>query len=114
MLAMRPDAEDPSKQEPYLHDRDTLGHWAGKQISAGTLQAYQAKNNNSSLDGLPGLRAARKDKGERMWYRDTMVRVRRRKGPWQMVVVAFLSALTTVLLMQTLGLTTFQMSLLQI
>ena len=113
MLATRPDSKDPSKQEPYLHDRDTLGHWAGKQISAGTLHEYQAKNNNSSLDGLPGLRAARKDKGERMWYRDMKVKLRRPDGPWQTVFVTLLSALTTILCMQTLGLTTFQIPLLQ-
>jgi hypothetical protein len=109
MLAMRPDPKDPLKQEPYLHDRDTLGHWAGKQISAGTLQSYQAKNNNSSLDGLPGLRAARKDTGERMWYRDMQVKLRRNgNGPWQMMLVALLSALATLLGMQILGLTTVQ------
>ena len=114
MLALRPDPNDPSKQEPYLHDRNTLGHWAGKQVSAGTLQQYQAKNNNSSLDGLPGLRAARKDKGERMWYRDMRVRLRRKSGPWQTAVAAFLSALATVLLMHILGLTTFQIPLLRL
>jgi hypothetical protein len=108
---MRPDSKDSAKQEPYFHDRETLGHWAGKQISAGTLQEYQAKNNNSSLDGLPGLRAARKDKGERMWYRDVQVKIRRMNGPWQMVVVALLSALITILSMQVLGMTTFSIPL---
>jgi hypothetical protein len=112
MLAMRSDPKDPSRQEPCFHDRDTLGHWAGKQISAGTLHEYQAKNNNSSLDGLPGLRAARKDKGERMWYRDMQVKLRRANGPWQMVLVALISALVTLLGMQVLGLTTFSRPLL--
>lgn len=109
ILATRPDPQDPLKQEPYFQDRDTLGHWAGKQISAGTLQEYQAKNNNSSLDGLPGLRAARKDKGERMWYRDLQVKLRRTSGPWSTVVVALLSAVTTVMIMQVFGLTAIQL-----
>jgi hypothetical protein len=112
LLAMRPDSKDPSKQEPYFHDRDTLGHWAGKQISAGTIHEYQAKNNNSSLDGLPGLRAARRDKGERLWYRDMKIKLRR-NSTWQMVVVALLSSLMTIFSMQILGLTTIQIPLVQ-
>ena len=110
LLAMRPDPKDPSRQEPYFHDRDTLGHWAGKQISAGTLHKYQAKNNNSSLDGLPGLRAARRDKGERLWYRDMKIKLRR-NPMWQIVVVAALSSLMTIFSMQVLGLTTIQIPL---
>ena len=101
-MALRPDPSDPSKQEAYFQDRGTLGHWAGKQIAAGTLQEYQARNNNSSLDGLPGLRAARKDQGERMWYRDTQVKLRKANGPWQMVLVALLTALITAMTMNVM------------
>ena len=70
--------------------------------AAGTLQEYQARNNNSSLDGLPGLRAARKDQGERMWYRDTQVKLRKANGPWQMVLVALLSTLITAITMNVM------------
>jgi hypothetical protein len=102
IMALRPDPNDPSKQEAYFQDRDTLGHWAGKQIAAGKLREYQASNNNSSLDGLPGLRAARKDHGERMWYRDTQVKLRKANGPWQMVLVALLSTLITAITMNVM------------
>ena len=110
-LALRPDPADPSKFEPYLHDRDTLGHWAGKQISAGRLRAYQRDNNYSSLDGLPGLRVARKDKGERLWYGDVKMKLKQRNGVCYTTFVALVSALFTMLCMQMLGLTTVRLPL---
>jgi hypothetical protein len=105
-LALRDDPETRGKQQPYLHDRDTLGHWAGKKISAGQLQEYQRDNNHASLDGLPGLRAARKDNGEMLWLGDIKAAVRKRGSTMQLVLVAFLSVLFTILGMFALGLTT--------
>ena len=104
-LALKPDPEDNSKQVPYLEDRETLGHWGGKQIAAGTMNEYRSKMNSRSLDGLPGLRVARKDAGEKLWLRDVEAQVRKRNGP-QFVLVAILSALGTVMTMYILGLTT--------
>ena len=104
-LALKPDTEDQSKQIPYLEDRETLGHWGGKQIAAGVMNEYRSKMNSRSLDGLPGLRVARKDAGEKLWMRDVEAQVRKRNG-LQVVLVAVLSALTTVLAMYILGLTT--------
>ncbi len=111
LLAIRPDPNDPTKQEPYLHDRDTLGHWAGKQISAGRLRDYQRDNNHESLDGLPGLRVARKDRGERLWYSDLKAKVRKQDGVWHTAFVALVSAFLTVFLMQFLGWTTLEVPL---
>lgn len=105
-LAMKPDPEDKSKQIPYLHDRDTLGHWGSKQIDAGTIDAYRAKNNSYSLDGLPGMRRARRDKGDMIWYSEIKARIRPRNCYWQMTAVAVLSALLTVLSLFMLDLMT--------
>src|SRR5690349_18464653 len=112
-LAMKADPDDPTKQIPYLEDRDTLGHWAGKQVSSGTLHDYQSRNNARSLDGLPGLRAARKQAGERLWCEDIKARVTAGNRSWQLALVSLLSSLLTVWCMFALGLTTFGSSTLQ-
>lgn len=106
-LAMKPDPHDAAKQIAYLEDRNTLGHWAGKQVSSGTMNDYRSKWNNCSLDGLPGLRVARRHAGERLWYGDIKAQVRKRNS-MQLVLVAILSAFLTILSMCMLGLTTFQ------
>ena len=71
------------KQEttkPILKDRETLGHWASKKIETNTLQAYQAQNNAGSLDGLTGLRAARRERGERFLLTEAKASYRRILG----------------------------------
>ncbi|EPS40368.1 hypothetical protein H072_5799 [Dactylellina haptotyla CBS 200.50] len=50
--------------EGKWEDRSTLNFWGQKQVDDGKLEEYQVKNNVRSLDGLPGLRNARKRKGE--------------------------------------------------
>jgi hypothetical protein len=101
---LKPDPEDPSKQMPYLEDRQTLGHWGGKQIAAGTINEYRSKFNARSLDGLPGLRVARTDAGEKMWIRDLESQVRRYNGI-NNFIVAIVSSLFTALALYMLGLT---------
>ncbi|KAF3191010.1 hypothetical protein TWF788_007196 [Orbilia oligospora] len=53
--------------EGKWEDRDTLNNWGQKQVDNGKLGEYQVNNNVRSLDGLPGLRNARRMKGE--WTR---------------------------------------------
>ncbi|ETN42082.1 uncharacterized protein HMPREF1541_04021 [Cyphellophora europaea CBS 101466] len=105
-LALKPDPEDSSKQVPYLEDRQTLGHWGKKQISNGIMNDYRAKMNSRSLDGLPGLRVARKDIGESLWLRDVEAQVKKRNGA-QLGLVALLSACLTILTMYLLGCVSF-------
>ncbi|MBE3045204.1 pyridoxamine 5'-phosphate oxidase family protein [Candidatus Bathyarchaeota archaeon] len=45
-------------------ERDTLDRYIAQTEKAGQMQAYQAEHNARSLDGLPGLRAARRGAGE--------------------------------------------------
>lgn len=94
-LSLKADPKDESKQVPYLEDRQTLGHWAGKQIENATMHEYRANWNRRSLDGLPGLRVARKDFGETLWLGDVGAQVRKRNGVL-LVLVAVVSALSTV------------------
>ena len=102
-LALKPDPDDKKKQIAYLEDRQTLGHWGKKQVTNGVMNDYRAKMNSRSLDGLPGLRVARKDIGESLWVRDVEAQVRKRNGI-QLAFVAVLSAVLTVLTMWVLGL----------
>ena len=75
-------SKEPSEvvPRPILKDRETLGHWVSKKIENDTLQDYQAQWNSDSLDGLTGMRAARRKKGERMWVTGLKARYRRVMG----------------------------------
>jgi hypothetical protein len=72
------------------------------QVSNGAMDDYRAKMNSRSLDGLPGLRVARKDKGEYLWLRDMEAQVRRYDG-LRLGLVALLSSLLTLVAMYLLG-----------
>jgi len=65
---------------PILKDRETMGHWASKMIDKNELQNYQAKWNAESLDGLPGLSVARRDRGQRLWVTGLKARAKRVLG----------------------------------
>jgi hypothetical protein len=60
-----------------LQDRETLGHWAHGKVEKNEMNAYRVKNNVESLDGLPGLRTARKDNGEVLWLGELKATARR-------------------------------------
>lgn len=69
------DSPDALKQE--FKDRATMGHWASKQVEKNELLAYQVEWNAQSLDGLTGLRTARRDAGERLWLTEMKAQIRR-------------------------------------
>ncbi|KAI9758059.1 MAG: hypothetical protein M1835_000625, partial [Candelina submexicana] len=50
--------------QAYLEDRKTMGHWASTRIEKNELQTYHRNMNAYSLDGLPGLLVARRDRGQ--------------------------------------------------
>jgi hypothetical protein len=101
---LKSDETDPAKQIPYLEDRQTLGHWGAKQIEAGKMDDYRAKNNTRSLNGLPGLRRARLDAGERLWIGNLKARITPEAGITFTAVVALLSAMLTCISLYILGL----------
>ena len=107
-LALKQDPEDAQKQIPYLEDRHTLGHWADKQVEADTIHEYRSRNNAYSLDGLPGLKVARRHRGERLWLSDLRAAMRQRNSALHSALVAMVSAVLTVITMYMLGLTTFE------
>ena len=56
------------------------------------IQNYRVKNNCRSLDGLPGLRAARRDHGEILLLGDVGARARRMGMQWGAVLLGMLFA----------------------
>lgn len=76
-LSLSPASNESTGLEAKLHDRETMGHWASKQIEKNTLREYQKKNNAYSLDGLPGLKVAVRDSGESIWWVEVKTWTRR-------------------------------------
>lgn len=73
-----------------FQDRETLGHWASKTVEKNELGAYQIKNNTSSLDGLPGLKSARRDAGQNLLLVDSQAFARRVAAQREALVVGVL------------------------
>lgn len=73
-------------------ERDTLDRYCDNQEKKGLTTPYRAEHNSRSLDGLPGLRAARTEIGEGLLWGDVRSRMQK---VWQekvSVCVGFLLA----------------------
>ncbi|KAH6676128.1 hypothetical protein F5X68DRAFT_214023 [Plectosphaerella plurivora] len=72
--------EDDGKQADELsvfEDRRTLDdNWRRRALN-GTIEEYQAQTNTESIDGLPGLRTARRTAGESLLLTDFKARIKR-------------------------------------
>jgi hypothetical protein len=75
-----------------MKDRGTLGHFAKKTVEQGLMEWYQQQANLRSLDGLGGLRAARRGKGENMRLQDARIWFRRILRQWDAMLVGALVA----------------------
>ena len=96
------DTSSQDEKQPVLLDRDTLGHWAHKQVESNTLLDYQAKWNASSLDGCPGMRAAMRDHGEVVWLALANARVRRLAAQKEALVVGIVLGMVFLIGLQML------------
>jgi hypothetical protein len=76
-----------------MKDRGTLGHFAKRTVEQGLMEWYQQQANLRSLDGLGGLRAARRGKGEHMRLQDARIWFRRILKQWDAMLVGALIAL---------------------
>ncbi|PWY66454.1 DUF1446-domain-containing protein [Aspergillus heteromorphus CBS 117.55] len=96
---------DPETHEtkPFLKDRDTLGHWAGKKVQSNDLQAYQKQWNVRSLDGLPGLRTALKDDRQFIWLGQMGNWVRRHRDEIEMLKSSVLVLLIAMAILNWVG-----------
>ncbi|KAG9234288.1 pyridoxamine phosphate oxidase [Amylocarpus encephaloides] len=83
-----------------FEDRETLGHWASVKVERNEIAAYQVMNNACSLDGLPGLKSARRDGGEVLAVGDVMAGGRRVWGQKGALGVGLAIGMAVVLLAQ--------------
>ncbi|EFQ35199.1 pyridoxamine phosphate oxidase [Colletotrichum graminicola] len=75
-----PPAGDGSRKGDELsvfEERPTLDFFSKKSVDNNTINKYRVENNRASLDGLPGLRVARRDAGETLWVVDARARLAR-------------------------------------
>ncbi|MCJ1387106.1 hypothetical protein MMC17_010235 [Xylographa soralifera] len=97
----------PSTSSPtILTDRPTLSSFAAKLVAKDALRGYQARFNDKSLDGLPGLKVCRRDVGERLWVTDARAMCRRVGAQWEGVLVGVLVGWLVVGVMVLLGMKT--------
>ncbi|KID98023.1 pyridoxamine phosphate oxidase family protein, partial [Metarhizium majus ARSEF 297] len=78
--------------------RPAMDYWAGKQAEGNTMRDYQKAHNVDSIDGLPGLRASRRDAGEVLWVRDARAWAARVARDWEAMAVGFVAAVLMYLL----------------
>ncbi|KXH36660.1 pyridoxamine phosphate oxidase [Colletotrichum simmondsii] len=60
-----------------FEERPTLDYYWKKRVDNNTVNTYQVETNRTSIDGLPGLKAARRDAGETLWVADLKAEVLR-------------------------------------
>ncbi|KAL6881810.1 hypothetical protein HDV57DRAFT_78953 [Trichoderma longibrachiatum] len=75
-----------------FEQRPNLDSYSAKKFQDNKSLGYQVANNRRSLDGLPGLRAARREAGERLWVGHLKARARRIASEGEAVAVGFLFA----------------------
>lgn len=75
-----------------FEERPTMDNWAASKADGNAILDYQQLNNSASMDGLPGLRAARRGAGETLWVTDIKVRLRRIAAEREAVGVGFSAA----------------------
>lgn len=84
-----------------FEERPTLDNWAKKRVEDNTVHQYHQETNVTSMDGLPGLRAARRGVGETLWLTDARAKAVKILTQFEALAVGFALA---VLLYVILGL----------
>ncbi|EXF76763.1 pyridoxamine phosphate oxidase [Colletotrichum fioriniae PJ7] len=75
-----------------FEERPTLDYYWKKRVDNNTVNTYQVETNRTSIDGLPGLKAARRDAGETLWIADARAEVLRAARETRGVVLGVLVA----------------------
>ncbi|KAI5805078.1 pyridoxamine phosphate oxidase family protein [Geopyxis carbonaria] len=70
------DSED-GVAKPCFENRPTIASWATTKVEKGQMGEYQAEWNHDSLDGLPGMKSARRGNGENLLLGDAKAWVRK-------------------------------------
>ncbi|KAF2094664.1 pyridoxamine phosphate oxidase [Rhizodiscina lignyota] len=75
-------------------DRPTMPAWSTKMAAKNGLEKYRENNNWRSLDGCPGLKSARRDRGQWLVVEHARARTSRVvMGQWDALIFGFLIAL---------------------
>ncbi|KAF4123683.1 pyridoxamine phosphate oxidase [Geosmithia morbida] len=96
------DLDGPSELSVF-EDRPTLDQWAGAKVESAKMLDYHNKNNVYSVDGLPGLRTARRDVGQRLWVYDVRAWLANVAAERNGLVTGFSLGLILCLVLSTLG-----------
>ena len=91
------DGRADAESETAFHDRDTLDRWSEKQIEKGRMEAHRAQYNARSLDGLGGMKVARRANGEGLWLGDTKIWFQRISGQREALLTGFVMGIVLLL-----------------
>lgn len=83
--------------------RPTLANWAEGQVQKNQMLGYQLLNNADSIDGLPGLKAARRAAGQMLWLGDLKAWGVRVAGEGSAVAVGFGAAVVLYFILRLFG-----------
>ncbi|KAI9832280.1 MAG: hypothetical protein M1819_004458 [Sarea resinae] len=83
--------------------RPTMQAWAHKKASTSTLLPYQTVNNAHSIDGLPGLKSARRARGEWLVLGDLRAWLARLWCMRVAVLVGFVLGFLTAVVVTSVG-----------
>lgn len=84
-----------------FEERPQLDAWIRKRVENKTVQEYHNETNVFSMDGLPGLKTARRGVGERLWVGDAKARARRVLGQSEAVAVGVVIGLVVMYAVMT-------------
>ncbi|RSL63870.1 hypothetical protein CEP54_004980 [Fusarium duplospermum] len=82
-----------------FEERPTMDAWLKKRVDSNTLQEYHNETNVLSMDGLPGLKAARRGVGERLWWTDAKAHAKRVLAQGEAIAVGFIVAVLLYVVM---------------
>ncbi|KAL5619409.1 hypothetical protein FOVSG1_001631 [Fusarium oxysporum f. sp. vasinfectum] len=86
-----------------FEERPTMDMWVAKRVENNTLLEYHKETNVLSMDGLPGLRAARRSVGETLWFTDAKAHARKVFSQSEAIAVGFVLALLLYVVMVSVG-----------
>lgn len=72
--------------------RPAMDYWSSVKAQGNQIHKYQCQNNSDSVDGLPGLRTARRDAGQTLWVGDAKARLKRIGAEREAIAVGFFLA----------------------
>jgi hypothetical protein len=87
-----------------FEERPTLDKWAKTQADGNKILEYQTQKNSTSIDGLPGLKSARRRTGQTMWLEDVKARTRKILAEKDAIATGFAFAIICYCVFAGLGL----------